>query len=290
MPHSYLTLTRALELAGIEEAADEAALLLLRYAGVSRVSLMLERDRLYDSPSLEDAVRRRLAREPLQYILGEWEFFGLPFTVSPHCLIPRPDTECLAEEAIRRIPKGGRFVDLCTGSGCIAVATLANRPDLEGVALELYPETLALAVQNAADNGVSARFTPVQADLLDGGTEALQVFAPFDAILSNPPYIPSSVIPQLSPEVRREPHAALDGGDDGLTFYRAILQRYAALLAPGGLLLLEIGYDQGDALRELCRTYLPSAEVEVLRDLGGNDRVVACTLHATPTLHISRKV
>ena len=103
MPHSYLTLTRALELAGIEEAADEAALLLLRYAGVSRVSLMLERDRLYDSPSLEDAVRRRIAREPLQYILGEWEFFGLPFTVSPHCLVPRPDTECLVEEAIRRM-------------------------------------------------------------------------------------------------------------------------------------------------------------------------------------------
>jgi release factor glutamine methyltransferase len=234
----------------------------------------LERDRLYDSPALEEAVRRRLAREPLQYILGEWDFFGLPFTVSPHCLVPRPDTECLVEEAIRLIPKGGRFIDLCTGSGCIAVATLANRPDLQAAALELYPETLALAVKNAADNGVAPRFTPVEADLLQGGAQALEGFAPVDAILSNPPYIPSSVIPTLAPEVRQEPAAALDGGEDGLVFYRAILRDYVRLLAPGGLILLEIGYDQGEALRGLCAQYLPEAEVDVLRDLGGCDRVV----------------
>jgi release factor glutamine methyltransferase len=274
MPYSYKTLTRALELAGIEEAADEAALLLMRCADVSRITLLLERDRFYDSPALEEAVRRRLAREPLQYILGEWDFFGLPFTVSPHCLVPRPDTECLVEEAIRLIPKGGRFIDLCTGSGCIAVATLANRPDLQAAALELYPETLALAVKNAADNGVAPRFTPVEADLLQGGAEALEGFAPVEAILSNPPYIPSSVIPTLSPEVRQEPAAALDGGEDGLVFYRAILRDYVRLLAPGGVILLEIGYDQGDALRALCAQYLPTAQVDVLRDLGGCDRVV----------------
>ena len=280
MPYSYRTLTRALALAGIEEAADEASLLLMRYAGASRVSLLTERDRLYDLPSLEEAVRRRLTREPLQYILGDWEFFGLPFTVSPHCLVPRADTECLVEQAIRLIPQGGRFVDLCTGSGCIAVATLANRPDLTGIALELYPETLALAIRNAADNGVAARFTPVEADLLSGGDESLKPLAPFDAILSNPPYIPSAVIPGLSPEVQREPLAALDGGEDGLLFYRAILQRYAALLAPRGLIILEIGYDQGDALRALCRAHLPSAEVEVLQDLGGCDRVVVIRMPA----------
>jgi release factor glutamine methyltransferase len=274
MPYSYKTLTRALELAGIEEAAHEAALLLMRCADVSRITLLLERDRLYDSPALEEAVRRRLAREPLQYILGEWDFFGLPFTVSPHCLVPRPDTECLVEEAIRLIPKGGRFIDLCTGSGCIAVATLANRPDLQAAALELYPETLALAVKNAADNGVAPRFTPVEADLLQGGAQALEGFAPVDVILSNPPYIPSSVIPTLSPEVRQEPAAALDGGEDGLVFYRAILRDYVRLLAPGGVILLEIGYDQGEALRGLCAQYLPEAEVDVLRDLGGCDRVV----------------
>jgi release factor glutamine methyltransferase len=178
------------------------------------------------------------------------------------------------EEAIRLIPKGGRFIDLCTGSGCIAVATLANRPDLQAAALELYPETLALAVKNAADNGVAPRFTPVEADLLQGGAEALEGFAPVDAILSNPPYIPSSVIPTLSPEVRQEPAAALDGGEDGLVFYRAILRDYVRLLVPGGVILLEIGYDQGEALRGLCARYLPTAQVDVLRDLGGCDRVV----------------
>ena len=278
MSYSYMTLTRARASAGIEEAAYEAALLLDRFAGVSRVALLADRDRVYHAPGLEDALRRRLEREPIQYILGRWEFFGLPFTVNPSCLVPRADTECLVEEAIRRLPCGGRFADLCTGSGCIAVATLAHRPDLFGVALELYPDTLALATQNAVDNGVGARFTPLQADLLAGGAEALAGFAPLDALLSNPPYIPTCVIEGLSPEVRREPHAALDGGEDGLTFYRAILEDYAGLVRPGGLLLLEIGYDQGESLRRLCAEYLPDASVEVLRDLGGQDRVVCITL------------
>lgn len=278
MSYSYMTLTRALASAGIEEAPSEAALLLNHFAGVSRVSLLADRDRPYDVPALEDAVRRRLEREPLQYILGTWEFFGLPFTVSPHCLVPRADTECLVEEAIRRLPAGGRFADLCTGSGCIAVATLAHRPDLRGIALELFPDTLALAVKNAADNGVGERFTPLQADLLAGGVEALREFTPLDGILSNPPYIPTPVIEGLSPEVKREPRAALDGGEDGLVFYRAILEQYAPLVRPGGMILLEIGYDQGEALRGLCAANLPRASVEVLQDLGGLDRVVCITL------------
>ena len=278
MPYSYISLTKTLLQIGIEESADEAALLLERFAGVSRVSLMTDRDRVYDIPDLDAAVEKRKARYPLQYILGEWEFFGLPFSVDEHCLIPRPDTECLVEEAIRLIPAGGRFVDLCTGSGCIAVATLAHRPDLTAAALELYPDTLSLATKNAANNGVMPRFAPICADLLNGGTEALRSHAPFDAILANPPYIPTSVIGGLSPEVHHEPFAALDGGEDGLIFYRAILRDYASLLKPGGLMLLEIGFDQAEALRALCAVYLPGCEVSVLRDLGGNDRVVRVTL------------
>lgn len=278
MSYSYVTLSHALASAGIEEAAYEAALLLHRFAGVSRVSLLADREREFDLPLLEEAVRRRLEREPLQYILGSWEFFGLTFTVNSHCLVPRADTECLVEEAIRRLPREARFADLCTGSGCIAVATLSSRPDLRGVALELYPDTLALAEQNAADNGVSHRFTPLQADLLSGGAEALREFAPLDALLSNPPYIPTHVIEGLSPEVKREPRAALDGGEDGLVFYRAILRDYAPLVRPGGLIILEIGYDQGDALRLLAAEQMPRASVEVLKDLGGQDRVVCLTL------------
>ena len=278
MPYSYASLTRALAGAGIGEAADEAALLLEHFAGVSRVSLMTDRTREYTDPRLEDAVLRRLERYPLQYILGKWEFFGLPFAVDEHCLVPRSDTECLVEEAIRCLPRGGRFVDLCTGSGCIAVATLHSRPDLTASALELYPETLALAVKNAAENRVSPRFTPICADLLDGGSEALAEQTPFDAILSNPPYIPTSVIDGLAPEVKQEPFAALDGGEDGLVFYRAILRDYPRLLKPGGQILLEIGYDQGEALRCLCAEYLPQASVRIRRDLGGCERVVHITL------------
>ena len=278
MAYSYRTLTEALSRAGIEEPAFEASLLLERIAGVSYATLMTERDRTYDLPALEEALSRRLAREPLQYILGEWEFYGCPFTVNEHCLIPRPDTEILVEAAIKRLPNNAHFADLCTGSGCIAVATLVHRPDTTAHALELYPETLALATQNAARNGVSHRFTPVCADLLNDGTTALSTGAPLDAILSNPPYIPTAAIDDLSPEVHKEPFAALDGGEDGLVFYRVILRDYASLVKPGGLILLEMGYDQAEDLRRLTAELLPGASVEILRDLGGNDRVTKITL------------
>ena len=198
--------------------------------------------------------------------------------MSPHCLIPRPDTEILVDAAIRVLPPKARIADLCTGSGCVAVATLAHRPDVTADALELYPETLALATENAVRNGVSDRFTPIEADLLGNGVEALRLRAPYDAILSNPPYIPTEDIYALSPEVHKEPFAALDGGEDGLVFYRAILRDYAPMVKAGGHILLEMGYDQGDALRRLTAELLPDATVETLRDLGGNDRVTKITL------------
>ena len=278
MGYSYRTLTETLSCAGIEESSLEASLLLEHFARVSYATLMTERDRLYDIPDLEVAVTRRLAREPLQYILGEWEFMGCPFTVSPDCLIPRPDTEILVETAIRILPPKAHVIDLCTGSGCIAVSTLVHRPDVTADAMELYPKTLALAIENAARNGVSARFTPVEADLLGNGREQIAPGAPYDAILSNPPYIPTNVVAGLSPEVHREPVAALDGGEDGLIFYRAILKDYAPMVKPGGYILLEMGYDQAHALRGLVAEYLPHASVEIICDLGGNDRVTKITL------------
>ena len=278
MAYSYRTLTDTLAREGIDEPSFEASLLLERFAGVAYATLMTERDRLYDVPELEAAVARRLTREPLQYILGEWEFMGCLFSVNPDCLIPRPDTEILVETAIRVLPQNAHVVDLCTGSGCIAVSTLVHRPDVTADALELYPKTLALAVENAARNGVSRRFTPVEADLLDRGKDQLISRAPYDAILSNPPYIPTADIRDLSPEVHKEPMAALDGGEDGLIFYRAILRDYAPMVKPGGYILLEMGYDQATALQELAAAYLPHANVEILRDLGGNDRVTKITI------------
>lgn len=277
MPYSYHSLSACLEAAGLppESAKEEALLLLEAFADVSRVSLLCDRHRVYHAPALDAAVEKRLARYPLQYILGQWDFFGCTFKVNEHCLIPRPDTELLVETAIKILPRGGVFADLCTGSGCIAVSVLKHRPDLCAVALELYPDTLALAVENAEGNGVAQRFIPVCADLLTDGKEALLSHAPLCGILSNPPYIPRAVVDELAPELFFEPRAALDGGEDGLIFYRKILADYPDLLDAQAPLLLEIGYDQADALLSLGRTYCPHRSAEILTDLGGNPRVAA---------------
>lgn len=275
MSHSYRSLYDDLTDAGIPAAdvGDEAALLLEKFCGVSRVACLCDRDKHYDSPALDTAVLRRAQRYPLQYILGEWDFYGMTFEVNEHCLIPRSDTEILVEEAIRTLPQGAVFADLCTGSGCIAVAVLAKRPDTKAVVLELFPDTLSLAMKNAEAHGVADRMTPICEDLLSGGREVMGKYAPFHAILSNPPYIPRQVVDGLAPELFFEPRAALDGGEDGLIFYREILKSYADLLHPDGQMLLEIGYDQAKELAALGNMYLPDADFSCLKDLGGQDRV-----------------
>jgi len=265
---TYREICKRLEDAGIENARWDAECLILHHVCVSRASLLSDLDRNFDDPALLDAVKRRCEREPLQYLLGEWEFYRQTYTVSPDCLIPRADTELLVEEAIRRLPQGARFADLCTGSGCIAISVLAERTDTQAFALEKFPATLALAKKNAERNGVLDRFSPICADVLDTPPALPRL----DAILSNPPYIATEVIETLSPEVKREPRAALDGGEDGLLFYRAILDAYAPLLTPDGFVLFEIGYDQGDALVALGKAH-GFSHVEILRDLGGCDRV-----------------
>ena len=218
---TYRRLCTEFQAAKIENAEWDALCLMEHFCAVSPSLLRAAPDRDYQSAALEDAVRRRIAHEPLQYILGEWEFYRQRYEVSPHCLIPRADTEMLVETAIRLLPIGARFADLCTGSGCIAVSTLSERPETQAVALEKFPKTLEIATRNAQKNGVADRFCGLCADVLTSPAEICE-HAPFDAILSNPPYIPSGDIASLSPEVHNEPLAALDGGEDGLLFYRAI--------------------------------------------------------------------
>ncbi|MBQ2256003.1 MAG: peptide chain release factor N(5)-glutamine methyltransferase [Clostridia bacterium] len=266
---TYKQLWGMLQQAGIENARDEARLLLLHFCGVTPAQLPFRMQEDFTCEALADAVARRQARVPLQYLLGEWEFFGLPFFVSPDCLIPRPDTEILVERAIARMPKGAHFADFCTGSGCIACAALVNRPDTRAALVDAFVPTLEMARKNCEKNGVAARAELILCDLL----QPLEgVFAQkFDCILSNPPYIPTEAVKGLAPELAHEPQVALDGGEDGMIFYEHFLGQTAHVLKEGGFWLFEIGYDQEDAIKALASRLHFSCEVE--RDLGGNPRV-----------------
>ena len=269
---TYRQLCALFQNAKIENAEWDALCLMEHFCSISPSLLRSAPDCDYQNAALEDAIRRRLSHEPLQYILGEWEFYRQIYEVSPDCLIPRSDTEILVETAIRLLPVNAKFADLCTGSGCIAISTLAERPDTTAVALEKFPATLALAERNAKKNGVNDRICGICADVLHPPKEIL-AHAPFDAILSNPPYIPTGDIEELSPEVHAEPVVALDGGEDGLRFYRAILKNHAPLLKKDGFFLFEIGFDQAASLIALGKEQ-NFAHIRVIHDFGGNDRVV----------------
>ena len=222
----------------------------------------LIREKYPDEADFLAAVERMKAGEPLGYVLGEWYFYGLTFLLNRDCLIPRPETEHLVEYLIGNLPKNAFFLDLCTGSGCIAISVLKHRPDCTALAADLSEGALEMAKKNAAMNGVSERITFVRADILND----IVLPGDTDAIASNPPYIRKDVIPTLSEQVRREPVLALDGGEDGLIFYRRLVNDYLPNMKKGAFLAVEIGYDQGDAMRALgCDA--------VYRDYSGNDRV-----------------
>lgn len=264
-------LTDTLQAAGIENAAHEARLLVQHFC---RVSPYLDPSSPLpdDSGALARALSARTQRYPLQYLLGTWGFWRQEYEVSPDCLIPRPDTELLVEYAARHVPRGSRILDLCTGSGCIVTSLLCERPDLSGVAVDLFENTLALAKRNARRNGVGPdRLTLLQGDVLDGAF--MQGLGKFDAILSNPPYIPPAVIDTLEKELTYEPRAALDGGEDGLVFYRRMIRGadYRAALTEGGCFIFEIGYDQGDALASLAAEMGDACKIH--KDLGGQPRM-----------------
>lgn len=270
---TYRQICARLRDAGIESAEWDAQLLLEHFCGSAAVDFLAEPDREIEmTDALLSAIEKRASRYPLQYIIGEWDFYRQIYEVSPDCLIPRSDTEILVEEAIKRLPQGARFADLCTGSGCIAISVLAERPDTTAIAVDKFENTLALATRNASRNGVLDRFETLCADVL------LPAFLPtekgsLDAILCNPPYIPTDVLASLEPELDAEPRAALDGGADGLIFYDTLLKNDACYLKPSGFFLFEIGYDQAEDLMKLGKKY-GFGGIKILRDYGGNDRVV----------------
>jgi release factor glutamine methyltransferase len=255
--------------AGIENAETDAAILFEHYAGVARHTLPFRKEEEIENDELRCALERRLAREPLQYILGEWEFCGLRFTLNADCLCPRPDTELIVELALRNLPRGAHFCDIGTGSGAIAVSTLHFRKDATAEAFDINENALSAASRNAEINGVSDRIKFTQSDALaEGFLEGKK----FDAIISNPPYIPADVIPTLAPEVLLEPHRALDGGADGLIFYRAITQKAKGALKDGGFVLYEVGIGQAEDVAHIGEENGFTAEIHP--DLGGIDRAV----------------
>lgn len=262
---------RRLRAVGIEEAAWEARLLAARYTGLSDARLLLMREEELTAPGLEEAVRRRESREPLQYILGEWSFMGLSFALSPDCLIPRPDTETLVEYALRHLPKNARVADLCTGSGCIGIALAHYRPDITVTAVDLFPETARMAEKNAHRLGVADRVAVIVGDVTKEIFPAGEIF---DAIVSNPPYITIEEMQTLAPELAFEPRAALTDEGDGLSVIRGVLDTASRVLIPGGRLLMEFGAAQGESVTRMAQAYSFS-DIHILKDAGGHDRVLA---------------
>jgi release factor glutamine methyltransferase len=270
-----------LESAGIENSRLEAEILLAHLLQISRIELYTRWDEeCQDFPAQEfqTLVFRRSRHEPLAYLIGQREFWSLDFTVSPSVLIPRPETEFVVEAAVRSVfSSPARIVDVGTGSGNIAVCLARQIPQSRIFALDISQAALMVARRNAALHQVSGQIMFLQADLLSP-------FAPnlpsrtIDCVVSNPPYIPSADIPALAPDVRSfEPQLALDGGADGLSYYRRLIQESRGILKAGGWLILEMGYGQKDALvREVhSRGY----EVqEIIADYAGIDRVIVARL------------
>ncbi len=256
----------------IASARLEAELLLAATLDLDRVGLYVNFERPLDSAELaafRERVQRRAKGEPVQYILGETEFWSLPFTVCPAVLVPRADTEVLVEEALARMENSGSILDVGTGSGAIAVAMAHEKPGVQVTALDCSEAALQVARGNAERNGVAERITWVAGDLAELPP------GPFAMVVSNPPYIPSADCQQLMPEVRDyEPRLALDGGEDGLTAYRQLTSQAGRVLLPGGWLLVEVGVGQADEVAALFKA-ADLAEVTCRDDYAGIPRVVA---------------
>jgi release factor glutamine methyltransferase len=250
----------------------DAAVLLMHTLGVDRATLIAHPERKLDregQAAYQRLIERRLRFEPLQYILGHAEFYGLTLRVTPAVLIPRPETELLVEAVLTRLPHGQpqRIADVGTGSGAIALALAHSLPRASVTALDLSPDALTIASQNAQSHSLQDRLRFLESDLLSA--VAGEEF--FDAIVSNPPYVPSGDAPTLHPQVRdHEPSLALYAGTDGLDIYRRLIPRAFALLKPNGLLALEMGHGQRGALAALLGEW---NEVEFLDDLQQIPRV-----------------
>lgn len=269
---------RILEQAGLPDAALDARFLLEEVCGTNLQTLLVFPEKKVTEEEVNQYrafVQRRKDREPTAMILGEWDFMGLTFRLNKSTLIPEQDTEVLVETALEELKRRGpgeaplRILDLCTGSGCILLSLLHELRNAGGLGTDLSEEALEAARENAIRLGLQERAAFRQGDLWEPvGDER------FDLIVSNPPYVPTDVIPTLEPEVRcGEPYAALDGGEDGLVFYRRILKEAAGHLKPSGIIIVESGFDEAAQIAALMQDQKLRG-IRTVKDYGGLDRVV----------------
>lgn len=269
---------RILEQAGLPDAALDARFLLEEVCGTNLQTLLVFPEKKVTEEEVNQYrafIQRRKDREPTAMILGEWDFMGLTFRLNKSTLIPEQDTEVLVETALGELKRRGlgeaplRILDLCTGSGCILLSLLHELRNAGGLGTDLSEEALEAARENAVRLGLQERAAFRQGDLWEPvGDER------FDLIVSNPPYVPTEVIPTLEPEVRcGEPYAALDGGEDGLVFYRRIMREAAGHLKPSGIIIVESGFDEAPQIAALMQDQKLRG-IRTVQDYGGLDRVV----------------
>lgn len=260
----------ALQSYGADNSSEEAFLIIEEVYKIPRAKILAEREKSYTSPEILDILEKRRNHIPLQHILGKWEFMGYEFLVSPDTLIPRPDTEILVEKALNEIKNSDRVADLCTGSGCIGISLALFKKGIDLTLVDISKGALYMARKNAEKHNVSARF-------ILGDIRSCLTGEKFDVIVSNPPYIPTKDIENLSPEVKNEPILALDGGEDGLDIIKFLLGEGLSLLNDGGRMLIEFGYDQEKSVKECLKTNKRIKKYEIFYDYGGNPRCALIT-------------
>ena len=276
----YLDIRRQLKQAGYPGAQLEARELVCFGSGKTREEFMRD-SQLYVAPETEEAIRalvqRHLNGEPVAYLIGEWEFYGLSLDVNEHVLIPRVDTEVLAEEAIGFVKSQGkcRVLDLCAGSGCIGLAIAANAPECRVLLGEISEPAVRICRQNIRRCGLTGQVTVMQMDAMQPPSKAI---GEFQCIVSNPPYIPQADVEELDHSVKDfEPHLALCGGEDGYDFYTAIIRCWKKALTVGGRLYFEVGIGQADTVLRMMRAE-GFGDINILPDTQGIPRVVYGTL------------
>ena len=269
---------KTLKSKGIENGEFEARLIVAHCAGKTREQILAMSKVFATDPEVKDriekSVERRISGEPLAYVLGEWDFYGVPIKVNKHVLIPRIDTEVLAKEAINLLTRKlwqTRVLDLCTGSGCIGLAIAANVPGCRIVMIDSSEQALAVCRTNMLNTNLSKHITAMDMDILK---KPPAILGQFDLIVSNPPYIPTGDIDTLDASVKDyEPRIALDGGEDGLDYYHVIVENWRKLLKPGGHIALECGEGQAAAVRYIMKQN-KFADIRTFKDTLGIERVL----------------